>query len=735
MVENNFTASSPELRYNYCRANFPKMYAAFQAIVWDDVMHCQDVNSACHLFYTKILRVIDECVPLLKNGVSKYPPWFSKCTINSIVRKGRAWKSYKKTKLQMYKDQAKRIQNDIKKNIRAEYNEFIRSAESRIKSNPTDFWNYINTKKNSTRIPGELYNNETLLSSAQGIVDGFADYFKSVFVSNGEDSDVGCSDSICDTTLFCDVLHLFSVNVPDLRMACKNLKPSFTMGSDQIPSFLVKDCLNCFEDVLCFIMNLIVETGVYPDLWRCSKICPVFKSGNKSIVSNYRPIAIIPNFAKLFERIIASHLYSHVAKFIPAHQHGFVKGRSTVTNLAVFTQRISDALEAKSQVDVVFTDFSKAFDQVQHRIVLDKLKNVGVCDGLMRLFFSMLTNRWQYVEYHGVKSYMYEVTSGVNQGSNLGPILFLIFVSDLSKHISSEVLMYADDLKLMKVVKCIDDCLSLQLNLDALCDWCSRNMLNLNIKKCEAMSFFRIRSCIEYPYSINGVVLNRCHNKKDLGVVFDRELNFIKHYEHLSSKCYKMLGFIIRNTKSFKSIDCLKLLFYAFIRSHLEYACVVWNPRYQTHVSSIESIQRKFLKYLYLVKFGAYPVRGYAYTCLINEFQLEPLYVRRQIASVLYLHRIVHCKIDCSELVEMLKFRIPKLGIRYSATFCNQLSSTNYHQNSPIIAMCTLYNQLQLFADIFEYHAGTFRRRILYRMTEEKLLTLYLTYFLSDLNE
>jgi hypothetical protein len=93
-------------------------------------------------------------------------------------------------------------------------------------------------------------------------------------------------------------------------------------------------------------------------------------------------------------------LYSHVAKFIPAHQHGFVKGRSTVTNLAVFTQRISDALEAKSQVDVVFTDFSKAFDQVQHRIVLDKLKNVGVCDGLMRLFFSMLTNRWQYVEYH-----------------------------------------------------------------------------------------------------------------------------------------------------------------------------------------------------------------------------------------------------------------------------------------------------------------------------------------------
>jgi hypothetical protein len=167
-------------------------------------------------------------------------------------------------------------------------------------------------------------------------------------------------------------------------------------------------------------------------------------------------------------------LYSHVAKFIPADQHGFVKGRSTVINLAVYTQRISDALEAKSQVDVVCTDFSKAFDQVQHRIVLDKLKNVGVWDGLMR--------------------YMYEVTSGVNQGSNLCAILFLIFVSDLSKHISSEVLMYADDLKLMKVVKCIDDCLSLQLNLDALCDWCNGNMLNLNIKKCEAMSFFRIQS-------------------------------------------------------------------------------------------------------------------------------------------------------------------------------------------------------------------------------------------------
>jgi hypothetical protein len=142
-------------------------------------------------------------------------------------------------------------------------------------------------------------------------------------------------------------------------------------------------------------------------------------------------------------------------------------------------------------------------------------------------------------------------------------------------------------------------------------------------------------------------------------------------------------------------------------------ASSVKSPRPEQPTDHLQGRSRRHqLKYLYLVKFGAYPVRGYAYTCLINEFQLEPLYVRRQIASVLYLHRIVHCKIDCSELVEMLKFRIPKLGIRYSATFSNQLSSTNYHQNSPIIAMCTLYNQLQLFADIFEYHAGTFRRRI-----------------------
>lgn len=178
--------------------------------------------------------------------------------------------------------------------------------------------------------------------------------------------------------------------------------------------------------------------------------------------------------------------------FINEGQHGFIKGKSTATNLCEYTQLLSDNLENKLQTDVIYTDLSKAFDVVDHRILLRKLQSYGLCDSLILFLNSLLTARFQYVEYLGYKSKPFQTCSGVVQGSNLGPLLFLSFFNDVFSIFKSHVLVYADDLKIVRCIKSVEDCTAMQNDLEQFSLWCAENKMNLNIVKCKIISFCRI---------------------------------------------------------------------------------------------------------------------------------------------------------------------------------------------------------------------------------------------------
>ena len=196
----------------------------------------------------------------------------------------------------------------------------------------------------------------------------------------------------------------------------------------------MRGCISCLGTPLCHWFNLIMQTSTFPECLKIARVCAIHKSGSKSDIKNYRPVAIIPNFAKLFQIILSNNVYSHIMPVISNSQHGFMKGRSTCTNLAEFTQLVSNALNLKKQIDVIYTDLSKAFDTVNHKLMLEKLRLVGMCDSLVSLFKSILIGQKQFVEYQGYRSYVYECSSGVCQGSNLGPLLFLIFMNDVVAH-------------------------------------------------------------------------------------------------------------------------------------------------------------------------------------------------------------------------------------------------------------------------------------------------------------
>jgi hypothetical protein len=306
------------------------------------------------------------------------------------------------------------------------------------------------------------------------------------------------------------------------------------------------------------VFNLMLSTSVYPLMWKLSRIVPVFKSGEKNHIKNYRPVALLCNYAKLFECIFANVMYSHVSHKIVPEQHGFIKGRSTVTNLMDFTQFVSKALDKRLQVDVIYTDLTKAFDHVNHCIMLSKLRTFGLCDELIILGKALLIGRAQFVEYGGFKSNTYDTISGVTQGFNLGPLLFLLFYNDVVKDNNCKVFIYADDLKIAKIICNTGDCLDLQDSIDKLYSWCSLNKLQLNIDKCKKISFIRKTEVISFNFNVNGSLLARCNEISDLGVIMDTGLTFVPHMRSVVNKALKMLDFIFRNTSDFTNTISIK---------------------------------------------------------------------------------------------------------------------------------------------------------------------------------
>ena len=216
---------------------------------------------------------------------------------------------------------------------------------------------------------------------------------------------------------------------------------------------------------LCILFNLSLEQDTFPDVWKAATVCPILKCGDTSEVTIYRQITLLCNFAKVFEMSLYNRIYQTVKNIISLDQHGFMEKRSTNTNLTCLTQFLSKVLDQQGQVDVICTDLSKAFDRIDHRF-LAKLSELGFSDALVNFFRSYLADRFQFATCNCFKSCLYEISSGVPQGSNLGLLFFCPFINDLNDVIGCQKLFFADDLKIFSSIISVDDCIDLQVALD-----------------------------------------------------------------------------------------------------------------------------------------------------------------------------------------------------------------------------------------------------------------------------
>lgn len=299
------------------------------------------------------------------------------------------------------------------------------------------------------------------------------------------------------------------------------------------------------------------------------------QKGGKNLPDNYRPVSMTSVICKLMESIVRDNIVEHMIRndLFSKHQHGFVPHRDCMTNLLTCIELWTEMIESGDAVDVIYTDFSKAFDSVPHQRLLKKMESLGITGYTLDWVKAFLSDRQQCVRVEDKLSNWINVISGIPQGSVLGPILFVIFINDMPEIVDSMCQLFADDAKIFRSVHIRDEAsnLKLQKDLDNVYQWSQKWQLPFNTSKCKVLHLGHNNPC--HQYKMNGQKLQNVEDEKDLGVVIDNELKFHKHTSAVAKKANSKLGLI---KKSFVCLDefTLPTLYTSLVRSHLEYGNV-----------------------------------------------------------------------------------------------------------------------------------------------------------------
>ena len=423
------------------------------------------------------------------------------------------------------------------------------------------------------------------------------------------------------------------------RQLC-GLDPSKSTGPDHCHPRIFREIKVGVLRPLFLLFKRSLEEGQLPTAWKEAMVIPIFKKGSRTQPTNYRPVSLTSIACKMLESIIKDSLvhYFTVNNLFSINQHGFRAGFSCVTQLLKVLEDWTVAIDSGKSVDVIYLDFQKAFDRVPHNRLLSKLRSYGIGGNLFGWIRNFLSNRKQCVSIRGSCSNWSDITSGVPQGSVLGPILFITFINDLPESVLSSVFMFADDTKLYYPIKSPQDNLIMQQDLDNLVEWCEKWQMFFNIDKCHVMSLGH--SPVLCDYTLNSsdsdldTPITRVEEERDLGILFTPNLKFDKHISNIIRKANNLIGVIKR---SFSCLDppMFQTLYTTLIRPHLEYASVIWNPCQLGNARSIEKIQRRATRIVP-------QLRNIPYHDRLNALDLPSLLYRRRFLDMVMVYKIIH---------------------------------------------------------------------------------------------
>ncbi|CAG9133595.1 unnamed protein product [Plutella xylostella] len=706
--------------WNFYKADFRSLYSAIANIDWSDLYLIRDANEAVDVLYSRLNKEIDKFVPKKGFGACKnkyiYPDWYTADLIKDIKMKGRLHKEYKASGCKEDYLLFAKVRTRVKEKIHRDYSAYQDKLQREFAREPKSFWRFVKSRRKSSN-KSRLEKDGTALNDEECATE-FARYFHSVYcdrapeLSASQASRAGGSEGAAR-------VHLQALAPAAVRDALRALAPKRAVGPDGIPPYLVRDCREVLAGPLCHIYNICLESSTYPDCWKLTRVIPVPKGSGGTDVKDYRPVAILSTFSKVFESALYKVIYTEIKGQLSDAQHGFRSGCSTTSNLLNFVTAITPQVDQRVQVDAAYFDFCKAFDLVDNDVLLLKLARAGCTPKTLEFFASYLIDRKQYVQCGNHYSDPYRTLSGVSQGSNLGPLQFIILINDLPEVVqSSGCLLFADDLKLFAPISCQDDQIRFQQDINNVEEWSRENKLSFNGSKCCVITFSRSKNLVQHQYTLGGSPMERVTSVRDLGVRMTSDLSFKEHITGVCKQAFKTLGFVLRTVRGFKNITAIKALFNALVRSKLEFNAVVWAPSEVKYSSMIDKIQNKFIRFLYMKLYGVYPGYPLLYPTLfvLGMVGYNRLEVRRDLALTSYLFRIWRGKTGNPSILQQLRLTVPSnsLRSRKSRTFAAPCGRTALLRQAPVARAIHLLNRIDDRTDIHHCPLSEFTKVALF---------------------
>ena len=625
--------------YNYKQANWESMKAHFSSVNWDEFLgNSAGVDDAWRKFKTAFFDVCNLNIPKITISNEFQPPWFDSEVYNLCRKKERLHKEWKETKNDLTYMKFSKARAEFSKLVDSKMDANFEDSYNRNLINKK-FWSHVKAKSKSHRIPEVMSYNDRIRSDPQGQCELFNDFFAAQF------SD--CSRYDVDVDFSNDHMYEIEFQAELIASLLSNLNPNKAPGPDGIHGKILKMCSLSLSKPLSILFKMSYSSGHIPKEWKLANVVPVHKKGSKSEVSNYRPISLTCLIMKIYERVIRQELLIKCDGMIDPRQHGFMESKSCCTQLVSFCDSLAVSMNDNIITDIIYFDFQKAFDSVNHDKILHKLKYQYNIDGsLLRFFVNYLKERDQRVVIGNKMSSSCRVNSGVPQGSIVGPTLFILFLNDITEGLSpgTEITMYADDTKLWRKIYKKDDHWILQRDINHLLAWAINNKMVFHPSKSSVLSIRRGNSTNlqnnQFIYSMNDIAISYTPMEKDLGVHLNAKLDWTEHCNIVYSKANQRLGLLKRTCHFTKNLSKRRAFYLSQVRSHFEHCTIIWRPSSTTTVNKLESIQKRAIKWI-LNDYSSFSDNSTYYTAC-KKLNILPIRFRFDFKDMLFFHAIFY---------------------------------------------------------------------------------------------
>jgi hypothetical protein len=572
------------------------------SVNFSDVYNCSDANDAVAMWYDIFLPIVDKHAPIRRKRVKHQtlPGWMSNDIIEAMKLRDRLKKD---KQFNEYKKQRNVVSELVKKAKKAHFENMIHEQ-----SDTAHLWRAMNniTGKGSTNkgsnkcnFSPDEFNNYFL--SLSDVLDPTQSHPTTASQPASARLEQFCNERIPSS----DSFTIPEIAVHEVGILISKLSNKKSMGTDKVNAFLLKLALPYIVEPLTHMYNLCLRTSTFPDAWKCAKVVPLPKSSDTSDLNNYRPISILSALSKPLEK----HVHKHLANFIESHdlfhpfQSGFRKHHSCQTALSRMCNSWLSSINKCHIVGAIFLDLRKAFDLVNHDILLNKLVHYTKSDSLVSLMRSFLTDRTQRVIINSDSSSLGRVVRGVPQGSILGPLLFCLFINDLPLHIINNDVncdLFADDGSLHTSASNIQTLEhTLQEELTNVLQWCTNNNMLVNAQKTKSMVITSRQKHQRKPLKLNFVVgkdsVEQVKSHRVLGVTVDDELRWHFHINNVCKTVARNIH-LLSKLKLYVDKHALNLFFHAHCMSHINYASTVWSGAGDVHLNKLNSLHRRAAK-------------------------------------------------------------------------------------------------------------------------------------------